>query len=183
MRARKRKSVSPLMFPIPKRQSATSSPSPSTSRAVTPASSECEEYNPFPVTPLSATMSEPLLSNYSAHELPDVSGESFSETFDVSSHDVDTQQQQKTETQVLVNTALVARIESLEAEIRLLNKKFLTHRPSYFRLKNIAHVDSLIHFYTGFQSYEILLAFYDFLGPSVNNLRYWGSKSTTGLKR
>ena len=38
-------------------------------------------------------------------------------------------------------------------------------------------------FYTGFQSFEILLAFCELLGPSVNKLRYWGDKSTAGLKR
>jgi len=43
-------------------------------------------------------------------------------------------------------------------------------RPKCFRLENIKHDDKLVHFYTGFQSYETLLAFYEFLGPSVDNL-------------
>ena len=48
--------------------------------------------------------------------------------------------------------------------------------PKFFRLENRKHSDKLVHFYTGFQSYETLLAFYEFLGPSVDNLKYWGSK-------
>ena len=32
-------------------------------------------------------------------------------------------------------------------------------------------------FYTGFLSYEVLLLFYEFLGPAVNNLQYWGAKT------
>ena len=35
-----------------------------------------------------------------------------------------------------------------------------------------------MRFYTGFYTYETLLTFYDFLGPSVNSLTYSGSKST-----
>lgn len=36
--------------------------------------------------------------------------------------------------------------------------------------------NKLVQFYTGFQSYESLTAFYEFLGPSVSTLKYWGSK-------
>ena len=32
--------------------------------------------------------------------------------------------------------------------------------------------------YTGFPSYEVLVTFFDFLGPAVNNLNYWGAKDT-----
>ena len=38
------------------------------------------------------------------------------------------------------------------------------------------HNDSLVKMYTGFPSYELLVAFFDFLGPAVNNLNYWGAK-------
>lgn len=72
---------------------------------------------------------------------------------------------------MVVNTALVARIESLEAGNWALKLKLV--------LEDIAHNNSLVRFYTGFDSYETLLAFYDFLGPS---LTYWGSKSTKGKR-
>ena len=41
-----------------------------------------------------------------------------------------------------------------------------------FRLANIAGDDSKIAFHTGFPSYDSLKAFYNFLGPAVNNLCY-----------
>lgn len=36
--------------------------------------------------------------------------------------------------------------------------------------------DDLVGFYTGLISYEVLLTFFECLGPSVNELRYWGGK-------
>ena len=33
--------------------------------------------------------------------------------------------------------------------------------------------------YTGFPSYEVFLAFYEFLGPAVDELTYWGDKEFT----
>ena len=32
----------------------------------------------------------------------------------------------------------------------------------------------MIQFYTGFTSYKLLKACFDFLGPAVENLNYWG---------
>ena len=43
------------------------------------------------------------------------------------------------ETQVVVNTALVARIEALEGEAHSLRSKLLMKKPLYFRVENIAH--------------------------------------------
>ena len=40
------------------------------------------------------------------------------------------------------------------------------------------HDDHLVKMYTGFPSYELLVAFFDFLGPAVDNLNYWGAKDT-----
>ena len=37
-------------------------------------------------------------------------------------------------------------------------------------------LNNLVRMYTGFSSYVILLAFFEFLGPSVHKLNYWGSK-------
>ena len=82
----------------------------------------------------------------------------------------------------LLNTALVTRIEALEATNRQLCTQLSTHKRD-FRLEHIADDDSLIHFYTGFQSYELLLAFFEFLGPAVDNLTYWGSKKSEMRKR
>ena len=36
--------------------------------------------------------------------------------------------------------------------------------------------DCLIRFFTGFVSYMIFIAFFEFLGPVVDTLNYWGSK-------
>ena len=117
-----------------------------------------------------------LLSDYSVHELPD-SEESCMEQ-SLSGDDASRQQQLNDRQTMVVNTALVARIESLEAENRSLHLKLVNNKPRYFRLQDISNNDSLVRFYTGFYTYETLLTFYDFLGPSVNSLTYWGSKST-----
>ena len=81
------------------------------------------------------------------------------------------------DTVVLVNTALVARIEALEAENRSLRKNItLSQSEGPFRVEQIKNDDQLIRFYTGFTSYMIFLTFFEFLGPVVNDLNYWGSK-------
>ena len=68
---------------------------------------------------------------------------------------------------------LMARIDALEAE-----NKYLKSKKSLFRFECISHDDSLVKFYTGFSSYDQLMHFYEFLGPAVNHLQYWGSKET-----
>ena len=86
---------------------------------------------------------------------------------------------------------LLARIEALEVENRVLREitsdmiSRAQPRPvlTYFRLERIVHDDSLVRFYTGFGSYELILAFFEFLGPSVDHLNYWGSKQRSGEKR
>ena len=47
---------------------------------------------------------------------------------------------------------------------------------SKFCIENISKDDQLVTFYTGFPSYATLKSCYDYLGPAVNNLMYWGSK-------
>ena len=74
--------------------------------------------------------------------------------------------------QITINTALLARVEVLESENQHLDMK-LQRR---FRVEDITHDDNLVRMYTGFSSYVILLAFFEFLGPSVHRLNYWGSK-------
>ena len=46
----------------------------------------------------------------------------------------------------------------------------------YFCIEDIAHDDGLVRLYTGFISYCVLLNFYKFLGPAVNDLSYWGGR-------
>lgn len=78
--------------------------------------------------------------------------------------------------------ALVTRAETIEAENKKLRRQ-LKCKQKMFRLDNISDNDSLIRFYTGFPSYSQLLAFYEFPGPAVNHLRYWGDKSTAKRER
>ena len=54
-----------------------------------------------------------------------------------------------------------------------------TSDSSIFTATNFASNDGMIKLYTGFQSYEAFLSFFDFLGPSVNELTYWGEKEYT----
>ena len=73
-------------------------------------------------------------------------------------------------TEIVVNTALLARIEALEAENARLKSE---PQKAHFRLGDIEHDDDRVRFYTGF---AIFIAFFEFLGPVVNHLNYWGSK-------
>ena len=84
---------------------------------------------------------------------------------------------------MLVSAALVARVESIEAEKCALASQLASQKPSKFCIEENSHSDSLIHFYTGFHTYALLLAFFEFLGPSVNSLQYWGGKSMCKKKR
>ena len=98
-----------------------------------------------------ASIGEPLLSDYSIHELPS-SSEKHSDS------------------------ALTARVEFLEAETKYLRSIADASKApviSKFRLSQIANDDSLVRFYTGFCSYQLLLCFFEFLGPAVYRLSYW----------
>ena len=46
----------------------------------------------------------------------------------------------------------------------------------FFRIECLQHDDKLVHFYTGFTSFALFLAFFELLGPTVDHLNYWGSK-------
>ena len=125
-------------------------------------------------TPMSASVGEQLMSSsdYSVHELPDLeSDSSFTKTSDVD------------DTKVLVNKALLSRIELLEAQNTRLQSELQCQRPRFFRIESIAHDDMLVRFYTGFTSYAILLAFFQFLGPAVNNLTYWDTERKEKRRR
>ena len=72
-------------------------------------------------------------------------------------------------TEVLVNTVVIARTESLEAENQTL-KSMQVKTAKYFCLEEIQNDDDLFHFYSGFVSFVISLAFLEFLYPVVHEL-------------
>ena len=47
---------------------------------------------------------------------------------------------------------------------------------SKFCIENISKDEQLVTFYTGFPSYASLKSYYDYLGPTMDNLMYCGSK-------
>ena len=50
---------------------------------------------------------------------------------------------------------------------------------SKFRLENVCEDDNKILFYTGFSDYTTLKVCFNYLGPGVHKLIYWGSKVDT----
>ena len=158
-----------LPVPTPKRSLQSTSSSPTTSGAITPASSDLTDGESSGILMgkrLTTLIGEVCFSDYNVYELP-----SEESCLDMSSGS-NLEKEQSPETQVVVNTALVTHIE---AEAHSLRSKLVSTKPSHFSLEFIAHSDSLVSLYTGFHSYDLLLAFYEFLGPSVNKLTYWGS--------
>ena len=150
----------------------------STSPATTRKSSDQSGGEESGTSSLCTPIGEVLLSDYSVHELPSECSEESA--LDVSG--LSGSYANESSTNAIVSTALVARIEALEIENKALHRQVSsTSKP--FRLSVIAHSDSLVNFYTGFQSYDLLLTFFDFLGPVVNHLEYWGSKEKASRKR
>ena len=92
------------------------------------------------------------------------SSSDFSSEEDVEQVDVATQT--KDESQAIIEE-LNGRITRLEEDIAALK----------FCIENVAKDDQLITFYTGFPCYESLKACYEYLGPGVNDLKYWGSNN------
>ena len=78
-----------------------------------------------------------------------------------------------------VNTDITgAYIESLEKELAKEEVK-RAQQNVHFRLQDICNDNAKIRFYTGFSSLSALRACYDYLGPSVNHLKYWSSSGVT----
>ena len=130
----------------------------SCSRSVTPAPSNASVDTSF-----TASVGEQLLSDhdYSVHGSTSNEAGSSGENQD----------------SVLVNRALLARVEMLESENDHLQQTAAAKREGHhFRIEDIQHDDKLIRFYTGFVSYAIFLAFFELLGPAVDHLVYWGTK-------
>ena len=140
------------------------------SRSVTPLSSQSPPalHLPPPMLPLTVQVGEQLEVDYQVHELPGESENTPETTSDCPSPTMEPQQN-------LISAALLARIEVLEAENARL-KKCLSSKETYFGMEQIKHDDHLVSFYTGFRSYKVFLAFFQFLGPAVNKLNYWGIK-------
>ena len=163
---------------------ALSAQSSSQSRSVTPllnAStssyvSSSDSLPPPSESPLTACIGEQLDLDYQVHELPQDIDETSSKKTTPQPRSI------ATEDENLVNAALMARIEFLEAENVTLKKCLSGKEGSqtvHLGINSIKHDDSLISFYTGFSSYAIFLAFFQFLGPAVNKLHCWGMSSGT----
>ena len=131
-------------------------------RPVAPALSDSYDEDKMSEEPLTASIGEQLFSDYSVHELPDENVRDGT------------------------NLTLSARVDALEAETRQLKAAQASQKAVPWRISCITNDDELVRFYTGFVSYEVLLVFYEFLGPSVNELHYWGknipSRKHTTLK-
>jgi len=56
-----------------------------------------------------------------------------------------------------------------------LKKRQVALANSKFGIRSLEGDDSLIRYYTGFPSFREFRAFYGFLGPSVDQLTYWGT--------
>ena len=132
-----------------------------------------------PLVPVQAAMvanvGEQLDSDYQVHDLPtgdDISESSVTATPSCS-------------TELVVNAALLARIETLERDNRVLTNKLQVamDQRGMFSIEQIAGNDKLIKLYTGFSSYDILLHFFDFLGSAVTKLNYWGEKGEEDRSR
>ena len=151
-------------------QEAFSSRSVTSTPSVTPTPSLPPSPSPTPtVPPLTVAIGEQLHMDYQVHELP-------SECVPESQTPRPSAAAAPSE-DILFNVALMAKIESLEAENARLKKclEKSDRKPTPFSVDQIQHDDSLVSFYSGFTSYAIFLAF-EFLGPAVNKLNYWGSK-------
>ena len=68
-------------------------------------------------------------------------------------------------------------MEILEAENAKL-KNTISKAKLTLTVEDLKDDENLFSFYTGFKSYNIFLAFFEFLGPAVYKLNYWGSKTT-----
>ena len=71
---------------------------------------------------------------------------------------------------------MLARIEVLEAENAQLKTGKQQRVKSQFRLEDVQNDDKMFRFYTGFISFSVFLAFFEFLCPVVEKFNYCGSK-------
>ena len=97
----------------------------------------------------------------------------LSETSDSEEDMVDLDCQSKISVGTQVSDGSEDLIERLKETVMNLEAKLAT---SKFCIENISRDDKEVIFYTGFPNYICLKACYDYLGPAVNDLKYWGSK-------
>ena len=76
--------------------------------------------------------------------------------------------------------SMLTRTDHLETRVLQLEQQLSSQ---LFRLSNIADDPQKILFYTGFPDYASLRACFDYLGPAVNKLSYWGSVSSADSKK
>ena len=81
-------------------------------------------------------------------------------------------------TQATINF-LLFRLQRLQAENEKLKNEG-ERKP--LRIESISNDDALIRLYTGFQTFQLLLTFFSFLGPVVHHLQIWGSKTSSSGK-
>lgn len=132
-----------------------------------------------------ARIGKQLDTSFQVHELPtdDSISVSSASASTVSPFSSVSKGNSNSDTNVLVSKALLSRIEYLKAENKSLRtKKSPTVENTQFRVECIARDDKLIKLYTGFTTYSVFVAFFSFLGPSVNELAYWGDKESAGVR-
>ena len=76
--------------------------------------------------------------------------------------------------------SMLSHTEQLERRVLEIEKQLTSQ---LFRLSNTIDEPQKILFYTGFPDYATLRACYDYLGPAVNKLNYWGSVNSSNGKK
>ena len=120
---------------------------------------------------------------FQVHELPTDDSISNTSASTVSPFSFVSKDNSNSDTSVLVSKALLSRIEYLEAENKSLRSKSQTVENAPFCVECIANDDKLIKLYTRFATYRVFVAFFSFLGPSFNELTYWGDKESAGVRK
>ena len=131
---------------------------------------EAVEEHPLLVT----KVGEQLETEYQLHELPTDDSLSTSKSSSTLSSSFSSVSATDNSTEVLVDKALLSKIELLEAENKDLKSKLSKVAKKTFSVEDVAGNDGLVKLYTGFTPYSVFLAFYEFLGPSVNERAYRG---------
>ena len=135
---------------------------PTTSKSVTPTSPTLSLTHQLKI----AAIEEQFVSDYSVYELPSLADHNKPS---ISCHLTSSDTQ-------LINCYLFAHIEVLEVENAQLKTGKQQKVKSQFRLEDVQNDDKMFRFYTGFISFIVFLAFFEFLGPVVEKLNYWDSK-------